>query len=204
MVSRIALFTTRLYKYVCLAVIVACVLILYASIYPGQPALALHWPLFAILLVVVPPLGLLTLPIMVWCLWRCRRWLFSTQLCPRWLAITGPVIAGITWALVMFNIPTQLTFRLSQDAFQKALDSVPVSVKQVDEKIGPYTVDRYSTDSRGGVYFRVTSGDIGLDMISLGFAYQPNEHGSPFGEYDYTLRHLIGDWYMFSHTASIR
>ncbi len=110
-------------------------------------------------------------------------------------------MAGITWGLVQFNISQTLAFRLSQNAFEQALDTVPDAVMQVDQRIGLYRVERYSTDPRGGIYFRVRWEDAPLDIIHYGFAYQPNKYGSPFGETDYTLEHLTGDWYMFSETS---
>ncbi len=201
--SRIALLTTRFYKYVCIAGIAACVLILTSSIYPGQATYTLFWGKFWVLLLVLPPLGVLVIPAVVWLLWQFRHWLFSLRVCPQWLAIVAPVMAGITWGIVQFDIPQTLAFRMSQTAFEQVLGSVPNSVTQVDKRIGLYKVKRYGVDPRGGIYFHVTSGDVGLDMISHGFVYQPNRNGSPFGSIDYTLEHLTGDWYVFSETSTL-
>ena len=93
---------------------------------------------------------------------------------------------------------------MSQEAFYQALDTVPSSVTQLDQRIGLYNVDRYSTDPRGGIYFRVRGEDAGLDLIHYGFVYQPNQQGSPFGQSNYTLEHLTGDWYIFSETSPFR
>lgn len=113
-------------------------------------------------------------------------------------------MVGLTWGLVQFNIPQTVAFRLSQPAFEQSLSSVPDSVMQVDRKIGLYKVERYGTDPRGGIYFRVRWEDAPLDIIHYGFVYQPNEYGSPFGEINYTLQHLTDDWYLFSETSPFR
>ena len=185
-------------------VIVACVLILRVSIDPGQPAHTVFWAKFLVLLAVLPPLGLFMVPLLGWGIWTSRQWLFSPRVCPRWLAIASPIVAGITWGLVQLNLPQQLAFKLSRSAFETALDSVPVAVTQADKRMGLYKIERYGTDPRGGLYFRVRREDAGLDLIHYGFVYQPNQQGSPFGESNYTLEHLTDDWYIFSETSPFR
>ncbi len=178
-------------------------LILHVSIDPGQPAHTLFWVKFFVLLLVVPPLGLLIVPAILWWIWQSRDWVFSRHVCPKWLAIAAPVMASITWGLVQFDVPQIVAFRVSQTAFEQTLGSVPDSVTQVNKRIGLYKVKRYGLDPRGGVYFHVTSGEVGLDMISHGFAYKPNRNGSPFGTVNYSLEHLTGDWYVFSETSTL-
>ncbi len=178
-------------------------LVLYSSIYPGQPTHVLFWVKFFALFLVVSPLGFLVVPTVVWCVWQCRHWLFATHVCPRWLAIAAPVMAGLTWGIIQLEILPTVAFRVSQTAFEKSLIVIPDSVSQVDKHIGLYKVKRYGPDPRGGVYFHVTSGEVGLDVISYGFVYQPNRYGSPFGTVNYTLEHLTEDWYVFSHTSTL-
>ncbi|MEL6463119.1 MAG: hypothetical protein AAFQ91_33715, partial [Cyanobacteria bacterium J06621_15] len=71
-----------------------------------------------------------------------------------------------------------------------------------NRKLGFYKVDKYRIDSVGGKYFRVNShGDaISNDVVSYGFAYQPNLEKSPFGSANYQLFHLHGDWYLFQES----
>jgi hypothetical protein len=83
------------------------------------------------------------------------------------------------------------------------VDAAPVDAvrgKELERQIGPYWVDRYGTDRRGGVYFRTHTGPdgIGPDQMSYGFAFQPNDQGTPFGNAGYQFRHLFGDWYVFA------
>jgi hypothetical protein len=83
------------------------------------------------------------------------------------------------------------------------VDNAPVEEydgKQLGKQVGPYHVDRYGADKRGGVYFRTATGPdgIGPDRMSYGFAFRPNGEGTPFGNAHYRRRHLFGDWYVFA------
>ena len=69
----------------------------------------------------------------------------------------------------------------------------------MNRRLGIYEVGEYAADPRGGVYFRVYDGryNFGPDRMSYGFAYKPNDKGSPFGEARYRVFPLGHDWYWF-------
>jgi len=68
---------------------------------------------------------------------------------------------------------------------RRLVDTVPPDefrVKELSQQVGPYRVDRFGADQRGGVYFRTYTGadGIGPDETSYGFALS-HGHGTPFG-----------------------
>ena len=64
---------------------------------------------------------------------------------------------------------------------------------------GSYYVDEYAVDSRGGVYFRTSTGPDGFgpDTVSRGFCLDPNPDGSPFGAKYYEPDSIGNGWYRF-------
>ncbi len=109
-----------------------------------------------------------------------------------------------TMALLWYHVPQRLAFALCYSQLRGLLDSASVVThrkgEELGQQIGPYWVDRYGQDSRGGVYFRTHSGPdgIGPDEMSYGFVFQPNDEGTPFGNAHYRCRHLFGDWFAFA------
>ena len=69
----------------------------------------------------------------------------------------------------------------------------------LNRRLGIFQVDEYAADPRGGVYVRVHSGGDGLgpDIMSYGFAYQPNSKGTPFGAAEYQTFAIGRGWYWF-------
>jgi hypothetical protein len=120
----------------------------------------------------------------------------------RWGFWTVGVVV-LTALLGWFHIPARIVFSFYQDEFQAlaAAENLPPNRdrQQIDRAIGPYHVDEYAADPEGGVYFRTATGPdgIGPDQFSYGFAYQPNNHQTPFGRSRYQLDHLFGDWFVF-------
>jgi hypothetical protein len=49
-------------------------------------------------------------------------------------------------------------------------------------------------------FFRTHTGPDGLgpDQTSYGFAFRPNDQGTPFGNAHYQHHHLFGGWYAFA------
>jgi hypothetical protein len=120
----------------------------------------------------------------------------------QWGLWSAAVMFG-TMALLWFHVPQRLVFALCCSELRGLVDATPVDAirsKELGRQIGPYWVDRYGTDRRGGVYFRTHTGPdgIGPDQMSYGFAFQPNDQGTPFGNAGYRCRHLFGDWYVFA------
>jgi hypothetical protein len=118
----------------------------------------------------------------------------------RWGLWSAAVMFG-TMALLGFRVPQRLVFALSCSGFEEPVNADPAEAfhLQSGRRVGPYWVDRYAADERGGVYFRTHTGPdgIGPDLMSYGFAFCPNQQGSPFGNTRYRYWHLFGDWYAF-------
>jgi hypothetical protein len=120
----------------------------------------------------------------------------------RWGMWSAAVMFG-TMALLRFHVPQRLAFAPFCFELRGLVDAAPVESYRGEElgrRIGPYWVDRYGTDRRGGVYFRTHTGPdgIGPDQMSYGFAFRPNEKGTPFGNAHYRRLLLFGDWYVFA------
>ena len=101
------------------------------------------------------------------------------------------------------QITTGIVFSLHEITFQGLLNNASGSRDfsvSSNLEIGPYTVDNYCKDSRGGVYFRTATGrdGIGPDTNSYGFAFRPNSKGSPYGNAYYSTQQIYGDWFVFS------
>jgi len=134
----------------------------------------------------------------IW-IWLFR---FPRPIGKRWgIRCTGLVL--FFCIVLASNVLKVAVFSLFQDHFQQLSKEAPDKRDFNDfanQKIGPYLVDQYRDDNRGGVYFRTSTAPDGLgpDTISFGFAFRPNEKGSPYGNAYYTHAHLFGDWYTFS------
>ncbi|HEY9646289.1 MAG TPA: hypothetical protein V6C88_07970 [Chroococcidiopsis sp.] len=113
-----------------------------------------------------------------------------------------------TYGLLKFYVPRRLAFALSRPAFEQWLFSDPPLLAappfapgepQPPIQLGAYVFDQAIADPRGGVYLRVNyHGDgLGPDILSYGFAYQPNLEGSPFGNASYQIYALGDGWYWF-------
>jgi len=108
------------------------------------------------------------------------------------------VLASIIGAV--FAIPQRAVFPIFRSSFEEVVNSEELSKNkegELDRRIGIWKVDRYGTDRRGGVYFRMRTVADGPDQISYGFVYQPNTDGTPFGNAQYFTRQLTKDWYNF-------
>ncbi len=108
-----------------------------------------------------------------------------------------------TLVLLWLHVPQRIAFAFSSADLHGLVDGAPADEYRGEELgrlVGPYRVDRYAADSRGGVFFRTTTGrdGIGPDQMSYGFAFRPNGQGTPFGNAHYGHYHLFGDWYAFA------
>ncbi len=122
---------------------------------------------------------------------RGRRW-WGAASCAVWFAT-----AGLLWCAsrrVVFGIYHAEFTRLADGALGEDVGGV-----ELGRYVGPYWVDRYGADARGGVFFRTHTGPdgIGPDQMSNGFALRPNSEGTPFGNARYCRCHLFGEWYSF-------
>ena len=102
-----------------------------------------------------------------------------------------------TMGSLWLNSAQKIVFPNYTSEFQGLVAGAPVGKSEGEELgkwLGPFWVDRYGTDSRGGTYFRTYKGSV----TSYGFAFQPNDQATPFGDTCYERRHLFGDWYKFS------
>ena len=121
----------------------------------------------------------------------------------RW-GLWSSAVMFATLALLWWNVPQRIAFACCAAGFREWTDDAPLAEFRGGEELGrwlgPYLVARYAADARGGVYFRTHEGPdgIGPDTMSYGFAYRPNDEGTPFGNAHLRLRHLFGDWYEFA------
>jgi hypothetical protein len=110
------------------------------------------------------------------------------------------VCAAVTPYLLLTDVPRRALFGRYRGEFEKLLATAPPpgdqAVVGLNADFDLYWVDQWGTDARGGTYFRTLVGG-GPGGASFGFAYRPNPNGSPFGDADYKVRHLTGDWYSF-------
>jgi hypothetical protein len=120
---------------------------------------------------------------------------------PKWGLVAAGIMCG-TGALLAYHFPVRVAFTFARPTLEPLVESVLKNPgkQPVDLLAGIYHIDCQAADPRGGVYFRTRKGPdgIGPDEMSYGFAFRPNSEGSPFGNADYQLAHLFGDWYEFS------
>jgi hypothetical protein len=176
----------------------ACAVALVISVYPG----VLNDLLFIGILLsvlVVPVVGIAGVTFLVV---LARKGKLRGRRIP-WtqVAVVFALLFG-TYVLLKFYVPRRIAFAASRDAFEQMVPQATASEYQgtpFNRRLGVYKVDEYAADPRGGVYFRVYSGGdgIGPDRMSYGFAYKPNQKGTPFGAARYRLFRLGNDWYWF-------
>lgn len=108
-----------------------------------------------------------------------------------------------TMGLLWFHAPQRVAFGFCSSTFRGLLETAPLADQEgaeLNRRVGPYRVDRYAIDGRGGIYLRTHTWPDGIspDRMSYGFAFKPNVQGTPFGNAKYRRRHLFGDWFMFA------
>jgi hypothetical protein len=122
----------------------------------------------------------------------------------RW-GMWSAAIMFATLALLWLNVSQRIAFAFYFSELEPLVGQVPKGPhfdanQQETIRVGPYRIDAYATDERGGAFFRTHTGPdgVGPDRMSYGFAFRPNREGTPFGNDDYQRRHLFGDWYAFT------
>jgi hypothetical protein len=121
----------------------------------------------------------------------------------RW-GIVCVVMMLATAGLINYHVAQLATFGCCSAEFRRLADAAlggDVQGGGLPRRIGPYRVDRYGADrSGGGVYFRTGQGSSGAPFgdrpTSTGFAFLPV--GQDMIGARHTLRHLFGDWYVYS------
>ncbi|MBV6625350.1 MAG: hypothetical protein KI793_20880 [Rivularia sp. (in: Bacteria)] len=172
--------------------ITVCIAILSISIYPG--ALASLWFAFVLISIICLPIfivvGIFALIVLG------RRGVFSKYNIPWRLIKTTAGIVLLSCILLKLYIPRRLAFFASQSAFEQVIVSGKITANQ---QFGLYKVDKYAVVFDGGKYFRVNTSGNGFspDITSYGFVYQPNLKVSPFGNANYQVFNLYGNWYWF-------
>lgn len=121
----------------------------------------------------------------------------------RRVAIATAVMVLATQIGLALNWPMRAAFALSEGAFLAQVNDAPVAENSFSEfplnqRLGLYYVTYYATDSRGGTYFQ--TGAHGFFPAPHGFAFQPNDQGSPFGDDIYHIEPVQKDWYWFRAT----
>lgn len=162
------------------------------------------WPGMALgdgclVLVSLPGIPLLGIAWLVVCLRRLPEpWGRGDELPLKQVAV-APVAACLTLAILLTGIPLRAAFACTQWRLTRHTNSATEQRSRLGW-IVPYHIDEYARDRRGGVYFRTGTSPDGIspDTFSHGFAYQPNQQGTPFGKAHHSLRRLWGDWHEFS------
>ncbi len=174
-----------------------CVAALVVSIYPGwlNDILALglmfgFLSLPAVLIVVVVIVAV-----------QYRRGGLHIDRTP-WLHVAAVLaMLFVTYVSLRFYIPRRIAFAWSRPSFEQLIDGHRQGNghRELDLTVGLYTVDECLVDTRGGTYFRVYAGadGIGPNVMSYGFCYKPNAHGTPFGAAHYRTFRLGAGWYWF-------
>ena len=176
----------------------ACVVALTTSVYPGVLNDVLSVGIF-LSFVVVPVLGIVGLTGLIVVARRGR--LRDLRILWARGAITF-VFLFVTCVLLTFYVPRRIAFAVSRSDFEQMVPKATLSEylgTPLNLRLGVYMVDEYAADPRGGTYFRVYRGGdgIGPDVMSYGFAYKPNQQGTPFGAARYRLFRLGDDWHWF-------
>ena len=114
------------------------------------------------------------------------------------MAVVVLLALSLSAILLATHAPRRFVFLCYQRDFDNLLPQAPMAgdraVVQLHANLDLFWVDQWGTDNRGGTYFRtMTSGGN-----SYGFAHQPNQKGSPFGDENYRLHHMTDDWYSFA------
>lgn len=177
-----------------------CAIVLVLSVYPGL--LNDFWLLAAVLLLfIVPPLGIGSVATLMY---LARAGMLVGERIPWIRALLTPAAIVATVLLVKYEVPRRAAFTVWRPGFEQLAEDAPLSATGValDRLVGPYYIDQYAADPRGGTYFRIYNGaDVDV-TFSYGFVHQPNMFGSPFGSSRYRTHQLARDWYWFRASDS--
>ena len=178
--------------------IVGSAVLLVSSMWPGR----LSDALFVLILgsCIWVPIAAIAGLVTLWYMLR-RRAVVLRSMSPRPL-LAAAALVFLTMGLVLLGVPLRIAFAFTRPSLQPLAEAAAASgIDDVElgRRCGPYFVDHYASDPRGGVYFRTHTGPDGIspDTMSYGFAFKPNDEGSPFGAAWYTCYYLSGDWYAF-------
>lgn len=123
---------------------------------------------------------------------------------PILVLVAGGLFFLVCLKLISWGVPLRVSFWLCRPAFEPLVADAPLSGDRGDggarleRQLGLWWVDRYGRDPRGGVYFRIAEyPDFGADGISVGFAWRPNTHGTPFGNARLDTCRITSEWYLF-------
>lgn len=121
----------------------------------------------------------------------------------QWWGVGAAGVMFGTLGLLWLHVPQRVAFAFCASDLRGLVDTAPAGEfggEELGRRVGPYRVDRYAADARGGVFFRTATGPDGLgpDEMSYGFAFRPHGRGTPFGNAHYRHCHLFGEWYVFA------
>jgi hypothetical protein len=181
----------------CVASVISC-LLLSVSVYPGLLSQVVFFGLIS------APFWLPAVCISLWVYLDTVDQLHEVPEAPPWrrLRLVAVVLLLLNCCLIWFNVPCRLGFLHARLAFEALVAIAPragAGVDTLERRAGVYQARRCATDFRGGIYFATHSAPRGFESgkMTHGFTYRPNRAGSPFGDENYALCHMIGDWYVF-------
>lgn len=170
------------------AVVAFCVLI-YIDLYPGK-----ELDLFFLNVIIAAAAAPFAAAILLYRFLRRKRpalFLPSARSSAIAFAI---VLAGAMMSAT--EIPVKIMFRLARGSFERYVQSGDAAAGK-KQWLGIWKVIDAKVDDRGGTYIVTSTGHDIIDNISCGFAWKPNESGTPFGAAQYRKWKISGDWYGF-------
>jgi hypothetical protein len=181
----------------CVASVVSC-LLLPLSVYPG---LLRELAFFGL---ISSPFWLPAVCISLWVYLDTARQVRDEPEAPplRRFRVVAVILLALNCCLLWYNVPRRLGFLHARRDFEALVLIAPragATSDTLERRAGLYQVHRWAADFRGGIYFATGSAPCGFKSGKLthGFSYRPNPAGSPFGNQNYALCHMIGDWYVF-------
>src|SRR5262249_39736813 len=96
----------------------------------------------------------------------------------RWWGLRAAGSSLGALGLLWFHVPQRIAFPFCCADLRGLVDDAPADEfrgRELGRQVGPYRVDRYAADKRGGVFFRTATGTdgIGPDQMSYGFVFRP-------------------------------
>ncbi|RZM77220.1 hypothetical protein [Leptolyngbya iicbica] len=185
-----------------------CLVLLWCGVWPGRLGEAMFWTIILGMLALAVAVFFSVVGVIVWgwrAVTRSRRRARTIVPKPRAyplkrVAIATAIFVVFTYVALSHHWPMRVAFGLSKPAFTARLADAPVTDQNfsefpLNERLGVYYVTYYAADSGGSVYFQ--TGFHGFWAAPHGFAYQPNDQGSPFGHTGHFFAPVAKDWYLF-------
>ena len=113
-------------------------------------------------------------------------------------AATSAITLVVLTVLVVTEVPLRIGYAWARDDLENVASTLRRGL-EIEEPLrcGPYRIRDAALGDSGSVYLRVTTHPDWIDVISHGFAHDPDARGTPFGAADYVTRDLGDGWCTF-------